>query len=210
MKLYDFAIAPSPRRVRMFIAEKGLDIPTVQINTREREQYDAAYVAINPNSVLPTLELDDGTCIGESVAICRYLEELHPEPSLMGRDAKERALIEMWNRRAELEGYLMVADAVRNTMPLFEGRGLPGVKGGIPQIPELAERGKQALARFYGKLDHQLANNQFIAGEAISIADITMFVAVEFAKWIELEIPAENANVRRWHADVSARPSAEA
>ena len=210
MKLYDFTIAPSPRRVRMFIAEKGLDIPTVQINTREREQYGEAYVAINPNSVLPTLELDDGSTIGESVAICRYLEELHPEPSLMGRDAKERAQIEMWNRRAELEGYLMAADAVRNKLPLFEDRGLPGVTGGIPQIPELVERGKQALERFYGKLDKQLADNPFIAGEAFSIADITMFIGAEFAKWIELEIPAENANVRRWYADVSARPSAEA
>ena len=123
MKLYEFSLAPGPRRVRIFIAEKGIEIPSVQINTRERQQFTDEYRAVNPNCVVPTLVLDDGTCLGETVAICRYLEETHPEPNLMGRDAREKAVIEMWNRQAELEGYLAAVDAVRNSAPMFEGRG---------------------------------------------------------------------------------------
>ena len=114
---------------------------------------------MNPNCVVPALVLDDGTCIGETVAICRYLEETHPEPNLMGRDAKEKALIEMWNRQAELEGYLAAVDALRNSAPMFEDRGVAGVTGGVPQIPALAERGKQSMGRFFSKLDGQLAEN---------------------------------------------------
>ena len=194
----------------MFLAEKELEIPSVQINTREREHYGEAYQAVNPHNVVPALELDNGACIGESVAICRYIEETHPEPPLMGRDAQEKAVVEMWNRRAELEGYLAAADAVRNSMPLFENRGLPGVPEPVPQIPALAERGKLALDRFFDKLDKQLAENQFVAGEAISIADITAFVAIEFAKWDDNDIPDSCANVSRWYAEMSARPSASA
>ena len=123
MMLYEFSIAPGPRRVRIFVAEKGIEIPNVQINTRERQQFSDEYRAVNPNCVVPALVLDDGTCIGETVAICRYLEETHPEPNLMGRDAKEKALIEMWNRQAELEGYLAAVDALRNSAPMFEDRG---------------------------------------------------------------------------------------
>ena len=149
MKLYEFSLAPSPRRVRMFIAEKGIEIPDVQINTRERQQFSDAYRAVNPNCVVPTLVLDDGTCIGETVAICRYLEETHPEPPLMGRNAKEKAVVEMWSRQAEYEGYLAAAEAVRNAAPMFEDRGLPGVPGGVPQIPALIERGKQTMGRLF-------------------------------------------------------------
>ena len=153
MKLYEFSIAPGPRRVRIFVAEKGIEIPSVQINTRERQQFSDEYRAVNPNCVVPALVLDDGTCIGETVAICRYLEETHPEPNLMGRDAKEKALIEMWNRQAELEGYLAAVDALRNSAPMFEDRGVAGVTGGVPQIPALAERGRQSMGRFFSKLD---------------------------------------------------------
>ena len=153
MKLYEFSIAPGPRRVRIFVAEKGIEIPSVQINTRERQQFSDEYRAVNPNCVVPALVLDDGTCIGETVAICRYLEETHPEPNLMGRDAKEKALIEMWNRQAELEGYLAAVDALRNSAPMFEDRGVAGVTGGVPQIPALVERGKQSMGRFFSKLD---------------------------------------------------------
>ena len=208
MKLYDFALAPSPRRVRMFIAEKGIEIPTVQINTRERQQFSDDYRAVNSNCVVPTLQLDDGTCLGESVAICRYLEETHPEPPLMGRDAREKAVIEMWNRRAELEGYLAAVEAVRNGAPMFEDRGLPGVTGGVPQIPALIDRGRQTMDRLFDKLDSQLAQNRFMAGDAFSIADITAFVAIDFAKRAEIEIPASRANVARWFAEIGARPGA--
>ena len=196
MKLYEFAIAPGPRRVRIFIAEKGIEIPSVQINTRERQQFTDEYRA--------------GTSIGESVAICRYLEETHPEPSLMGRDAKEKAVIEMWNRQAELEGYLAAVEAVRNSAPMFEDRGVAGVTGGVPQIPALAERGKQSMGRFFAKLDRRLADSSHLAGDRFSIADITAFVTIDFAKRAEIEIPDDCPNVARWFAEVGARPSAEA
>ena len=210
MKLYDFSLAPSPRRVRMFIAEKGIEIPSVQINTRERQQFSDAYRAVNPNCTVPALQLDDGTCILDSVAICRYLEEIHPEPNLMGRDAKEKAVIEMWSRLAELEGYLAAAESLRNGAAIFADRGLPGVTGGVPQIPALVERGKQTMGRLFAKLDRQLADNRHLAGDRFSIADITAFVAFDFAKRVEIEIPDSCANVVRWFAEVGARPSASA
>ena len=210
MKLYEFSLAPSPRRVRMFIAEKGIEIPSVQINTRERQQFSDEYRAVNPNCVVPTLVLDDGTCLGETVAICRYLEEIHPEPPLMGRDAREKAVIEMWSRQAEFEGYLAAAESLRNAAPMFEDRGLPGVTGGVPQIPALVARGKQTMERLFPKLDRQLADNRHLAGEDFSIADITAYVAIDFAKRAEIEIPAACANVARWFAEVGERPSASA
>jgi len=210
MKLYDFSLAPNPRRVRIFLAEKGIEVPSVQINTREAEQFSDAYKAVNPNSMVPTLELDDGTCIGESVAICRYFEETNPEPPLMGRDAKEKAIVEMWNRRGDLEGYQAASDVARNGMPLFKDRALAGMQSGVPQIPALVERGKQSMGRFFKKLDAQLADNQFLAGDAFSIADITSLVVIDFVKRVEIEIPEDCTNVARWYAEVSARPSASA
>ncbi len=211
MRLFDFAPAPNPRRVRMFLAEKSVELPLVQINTREREQFEESFKAINPLSMVPVLELDDGTCIAESVAICRYIEELHPEPPLMGKDAKDRAIVEMWNRRVEFLGYAPTAEVVRNALPMFEDRGLSGVPAGVPQIPALVERGKQSLGRFFTLLDRQLADNQFVAGPAFTIVDITAFVTIEFAKRAELQIPESGTeNVLRWHAAIASRPSAAA
>jgi glutathione S-transferase len=211
MRLFDFALAPNPRRVRMFLAEKSVEIPLVQVNTREREQFTESFSAVNPLNAVPVLELDDGTCISESVAICRYIEELHPEPPLMGTDAKDKAIVEMWNRRVELLGYAAASEAVRNSLPMFEDRGLPGVPGGVPQIPALVERGKQTLVRFFGLLDRQLAENQFVAGAAFTIADITAYVTIEFAKRADVEIPSAGADkVLRWHAEIASRPSAAA
>lgn len=195
----------------MFLAEKSVEIPMVQINTREREQFGEAFVAKNPLKAVPVLELDDGTCISESVAICRYIEELHPEPALMGTDAKDKAIVEMWNRRVELVGYVAAADIVRNSLPMFEDRGLSGVSGGVPQIPALVDRGKQTLGRFFKILDEQLADNQFVAGSAFTIADITAYVTIEFLKRVDIQIPASGAeNVARWHGEVASRPSASA
>ncbi len=211
MRLYDFALAPNPRRVRMFLAEKSVEVPLVEINTREKAQFEASFGAVNPVRAIPVLELDDGTCIAESVAICRYIEEIHPEPPLMGTDAKDKAIVEMWNRRVELIGYAAASEAVRNALPMFEDRGLSGVSGGVPQIPALVERGKQTLGRFFGLLDGQLADNPFVAGSAFTIADITAFVTIEFAKRVDVAIPEDGAdNVLRWHAEIASRPSASA
>ena len=211
MRLFDFSLAPNPRRVRMFLAEKSVEIPLVQVNTREREQFEPSFSAVNPLNAIPVLELDDGICIAESVAICRYIEEIHPEPPLMGSDAKDKAIVEMWNRRVELLGYAAAAETVRNALPMFEDRGVSGVPSGVPQIPALVDRGKQTLGRFFSLLDRQLAENAFVAGAAFTIADITAFVTIEFAKRADVEIPGSGAdNVRRWHAEVASRPSASA
>ena len=210
LKLYDFSLAPNPRRVRMFLVEKGVEIPSVQINTREAEQFTDAFKAINPRCIVPALELDDGTVIVESVAICRYIEETHPTPALFGSDAKEKAIVEMWNRHAEFDCYGAAAQMVRNGAPMFKDRGVAGVPSGVPQIPALVDRGRQTMDRFLGLADDHLANNAFLAGENFSIADITAFIAIEFSKRAEYEMPAGLAHVQRWHGDVGSRPSAEA
>jgi len=210
MKLYDFAMAPNPRRVRMFLAEKGVEIPTVQVNIRDREQFTDEFAAINPSRTVPVLELDDGTCLTETVAICRYIEETQPEPALMGGDAKDRAIVEMWNRRCELEGMAAIGEVARNSVPMFEDRGLPGVSGGVPQIPALVERGKASLARFQERIDKRLAESRYVAGDSFTIADITAFVALNLAERFELTIPDSCTNLARWYAEVGARPSTQA
>lgn len=210
MKLYDFALAPSPRRVRMFLAEKGIEVEMVQVNTREREQFSDWFQKINPRGTVPVLELDDGTLIGESVAICRYFEEAHPEPALMGRDAKDKAVVEMWNRRAEIECYGPAGDVVRNSLEMFKDRGIAGSPGGVPQIAALAERGRASFGRFLERLDERLGESKFVAGDAFTIADITAFISIDFAKRGELEVPAVCSNVQRWFSEVAKRPSAEA
>ena len=210
MKLHEFELAPNARRVRMFLAEKGVQVPMVQVNVRERAQFAPDFLKMNPFSVIPVLELDDGTCIGESVAICRYFEALHPTPPLMGRDGKDAAIVEMWNRRAESNGLDAAGEVVRNAAPMFADRGVAGVPGGVPQIPALIERGKKRMARFFGLWDQQLARNAFVAGANFSIADITSFITIEFAKRAEITIPAECGNVARWHEKIANRPSAKA
>lgn len=210
MKFYDCATAPSPRRVRVFLAEKGIEVPTIQVDLGNREQFSDAYQELNPNGVVPLLILDDGRQIGESVAICRYFEKKHPEPPLMGIDAEDEAEVEMWQRRAEFEGFLAVAEAFRNTAPGLAGRALPGVKDEVAQIPELGERGKQTTLRLFAKLDKQLTDNEFIAGPRYTIADITTLCTVDFCKWIKLDIAPELSNLQRWYDAVSARASASA
>jgi len=144
------------------------------------------------------------------MAICRYLEELHPEPALFGEDAKERALVEMWSRRAEFTGYLAAADILRNSAPAFEDRGLPGAPGGVPQIAELVERGRNSMARFFAHFDQRLGDVRFVAGDAFTVADITTFVTIRFATRVEVEIPAACGHLKRWFEAVESRPSAAA
>lgn len=210
MKLYDFTLAPNPRRVRMFLAEKGVDVAMEQINTREGGQFSDAFLAVNPRGTVPVLALDDGTVLTESVAICRYFEESCPQPALFGSSATEKATVENWNRRAEFEGMMSVGDALRNSLPMFADRGLPGGPSGVPQIPALVERGKAMLERWLAHLDKRLGETKFLAGDNFSIADITAFIAFETAKRIEFDVPASYANTTRWLKSVESRPSANA
>ncbi|MDJ0909778.1 MAG: glutathione S-transferase [Woeseiaceae bacterium] len=209
MKFYDCATAPSPRRVRIFAAEKGIDLETVQVDLSSGEQFSDEYQAINPDCVVPALVLDDGTCLSEVTAICQYLEEFKPEPTLWGNNATERAMATAWNAKAEQQGLTGMAEAFRNSTPGLKGRALPGPDG-YEQIPELAERGRQRVQNFFEKLDGQLADNEFVAGSHFSIADITALVFVDFAKRARIKPPESLANLARWYAAVSSRPSAAA
>ena len=207
MKLYDCSTAPSPRRVRMFLAEKGISVQTVEVDLGKGEHLTPAFQAINPWCTVPVLELDDGARIAEITAIWRFLEELWPEPPLMGIDAKDKALATMWERRMEFDGFLPVAEVLRNTSPRLKGRALTG-KADYDQIPALAERGRTRVQRFFTVLEEQLVGNEFVAGPRYTIADITAQCTVDFAAWIKESIPGDHENAKRWHAAVSARPSA--
>jgi len=209
MKLFDFELAPNPRRVRMYLAEKDLQMPSVQINLRQGEQFHAAFKDENPSMIVPALALDDGTLITETMAICRYLEALHPSPPLFGSTPKEQAMVEMWSRRAELEGFMAVAEALRNSVERFKDRALPGPRN-YAQIPALVERGKARAAGFLEDLEAGLAGKTWLAGEFFSVADITAFVVVEFAGWVEVQPAVHQQNIARWRAAVAARPSASA
>jgi glutathione S-transferase len=209
MKLYDCATAPSPRRVRIFLAEKGLTIPTVQVDLRGGEQFTPAFRAMNPGCTVPVLELDSGAAITDIIAICRYIEELHPEPVLMGRDAEQRALIECWVRRIEWDGIYAVQEAFRNSAPGLERRALPGPLP-LEQIPALAERGRVRAQHFLAWFDARLADHAFVGGPDFTIADISAMVAVDFATRAKLDVPDHLLHLKRWYAEVSARPSAKA
>jgi glutathione S-transferase len=195
--------------VRIFIAEKGLDIETVQIDLGAGEQFGDVFRAINPDCVVPVLQLDDGSCLSEVIAICHYLEARYPEPALLGTSDEERARILMWNCKVEQQGLWSVADAFRNSAKGLQGRALPGMVA-YPQIPELAERGRGKLEQFFRRIDDQLADNEFIAGDRFSIADIAAVVVVDFSSWIKLSVPEDAENIQRWYKAVSARPSVAA
>ena len=209
MKFYDCATAPSPRLVRMFIAEKGLSgtIGTVEVNLREQEQLGDAFMAINPFCTVPVLETDDGARFTTTQGCWRYLEETHPDPALLGRDSGERARIADWAWRAEQEGFLAVGEALRNTAKGMKDRALTGPHNHA-QIPELGDRGKRRIGHFFDTLERELADRPYLAGEAFSAADIMAFVTVEFAGWLKLSLPDDAAHARDWFDRVKARPSA--
>ena len=209
MRFYDCRTAPSPRRVRIFLAEKGIELDTVQVDLGSGEQLGEAFRRLNPECVVPVLQLDDGTCLSEATAICQYLEELHPEPGLLGTTSLERAQVSMWNAKVEQLGLLAMMDAFRNSAKGLVGRAMPGPES-YEQIPELAERGRRRVQHFFSRLDAQLAGNVFVAGERYSIADIAALVLVDFAGWLKLPIPDDASHLTRWYGDVSSRPSAAA
>jgi glutathione S-transferase len=203
MKLYDGGRAPNPRRVRIFLAEKGVAVPTEQVDLGAKQHKSEAFAAINPVQRVPVLALDDGTIIAESIAICRYFEALHPEPPLFGVGAKDIANIEMWNRRLELNLLFPVAHVFRNTHPAMKELE-------VPQVPAWAEANKPRIVEFISILDRSLADRPFAASDRFTVADITGLVAIDLMKPAKLAVSEDCTNVLRWHAAVSARPSAKA
>ena len=202
MKIYDSNTAPNPRRVRMFLAEKGIQIPYEQVDLGKAVNREPAFRQKNPLMTVPVLELDDGTCIAETIAICRYFEELHPNPPLLGIDAKDRAIVEMWQRRMELELLLPIADAFRQRHDFFKGK--------IRQVPEYAEAQKQNAEERLAWLNDEMASRPFIAGDRYSIADITALVAIDFGRVSKIAIQPNQTHLKRWYETISARPSAKA
>jgi glutathione S-transferase len=202
MKLYDFTRAPNPRRVRIFLAEKGITVPMEQVDLFTGANRTPEALGRNPYGGLPVLELDDGTCIAESVAICRYFEDLHPEPALMGVDAKDRAVVEMWNRRMELVLFAHIGRYFQHTSEIFKTR--------IKQMPEVAEVAREAALAQMRMIDGFIAGRRFIAGERYTIADISAMVALGLGAVVGLTVDPGLANLTRWYGEVSERPSARA
>ncbi|MBT4489329.1 MAG: glutathione S-transferase [Rhodospirillaceae bacterium] len=208
MKFYDSKTAPSPRRVRIFIAEKGLDIETVDIDMRKGEQLSDEFRAINPNCTVPVLELDDGNRLLTTAGIWQYLEAIHPEPALMGATALEKGLIADIRWQIEFSGSMGMAEALRNTVPGMKGRALPGPDN-YEQIPELGERGKLRVQRFLGRIDDMIGDKEFVAGDNYTVADIDLMILIDFAGWLKMGLPEDAANAKRWYDAVSNRPSAK-
>jgi glutathione S-transferase len=202
MKLYTSKTAPNPRRVHVFLAEKGIEIPRVEVDLGSAENRAAPFLARNPMGQLPVLELDDGSHLAESVAICRYVEALQPQPDLFGRGAREQAEIEMWNRRMEHELALPVFASFQMTHEFFKGR--------VEQVPEFGAASKRKAQARLGWLDGELAGRDHIAGPRFTIADITALVAIDFGRVTGIRIAPEQKHLAAWHARVSARPSAKA
>ena len=207
LKLYEANGSPNSRRVRIFIAEKSICLMTIPVDLATREQFSDAYAAINPRRVVPTLLLADGTGIGEVPAIWRYLEEVHPDRPLLGIDAKDKALVTMWERRAELEGFAPVMEAVRNASTGLKGRAISGPHD-YEQIAELVDRGRRRLADYFEDLDARLADVPFVAGDRYSVADITTLVTIDFAlKALGQTLPEGHTHSQRWYRATSSRPS---
>jgi glutathione S-transferase len=207
LKLYESNASPNSRRVRIFLAEKGISVSRVPVDLGAKEQFSEAYTRINPRRVVPTLVLEDGTAIGEVPAILRYLEEINPTTPLLGTSPRDKALVTMWERRMELEGFAAVMDTVRNASAGLKGRAISGPHD-YAQIPALVDRGGQRIADFYADLEARLGEVPFVAGDRFSAADITAIVAIDFAtSALSLPIPESHAASQHWYARVAGRPS---
>lgn len=203
MRLYDGGRAPNPRRVRVFLKEKGISVPIVHVDLGAMEHKSERFTAVNPLQRVPALELDDGTIITESIAICRYFEALQPEPALFGTSARDIALIEMWQRRIELHLLGGIQQVFRHLHP-----GMAGHE--VPQVAAWGEANKPRVLEFLAILDRELGRRRFVAGEGYSVADITGLIALDFMRAAKLSVPAEFTHVGRWHVELAARPSAAA
>ena len=204
--LYDCSTAPSPRRARILLAEKGVAHATVQVDLRAGEQLGEAFRRLNPACTVPVLQTDDGLTLTDNAGIAAYLEARFPEPVLFGSTPAEKAEVASWNWRVEFEGLLAIAEAMRNSVPAMANRALPGPVN-YPQIPELAQRGQSRVQQFFVDLDRRLAGREFVAGERFSIADITAVVAVDFARVVKVRPGEQHPNLQRWRAAMALRPS---
>jgi len=203
MKLYNHSLAPNPRRVRIFAAEKGVNLTLEEVDILAGQSRTPEFLAKNSSGGVPVLELDDGSHLSESVAICRYLEGLHPEPNLLGRDLREQADIERWNRRMELELFAAIGRTVQNTSPIFQGR--------FKQFPEYGEAQRAIVYQRLERMDRELNGHQFVAGDRFTIADITALVAIDIGgRLADIKVAPDLAHLTRWHNAVSKRPSANA
>jgi glutathione S-transferase len=208
MKFYDCATAPSPRRARMVIAEKRIDVETVEVDLMSGQQFSADFRTVNPGCTVPVLVTDEGETLCENASIVRYLEALYPDPPLLGTSSIDQARVAEWVWRAEFEGLVSVMEVLRNTSKAMKDRALPGPDP-VPQIPELAERGMARGQRFFKTLDKQLSETPWLAGDTFSFADITAFVFVEFGAWVKM-IPGEELEaLAKWRDACKARPSGQ-
>jgi glutathione S-transferase len=203
MKLYNHSVAPNPRRVRIFAAEKGIELDLQDVDILTGQSRTPEFLAKNSSGSLPVLELEDGSHLSESVAICRYLEGLYPDPNLLGHDLRELAEIERWNRRMELELFAPIGRTVQNTSPIFAGR--------FKQFSDYGEAQRAIVSQRMERMDRELNGQQFIAGDRYTIADITALVAIDIGGLLgNIKIAPELTHLRRWHDAVSSRPSASA
>jgi len=208
LKFYDCQTAPSPRRARIFLAEKGVEAEVIEIDLRKGEQMSEEFRAINPRCAVPCLVNEDGHAISENLAIAAYIEERFPENPLMGTTPIERAMVLEWNWRVEFEGLAAVAEILRNSSPHMKGRAMTGPRN-IEQLAELAERGRIRLGYFYEDLNAQLEKNEFVAGAHYSLADITALVVVDFSKWVKAQPDVSLTALWAWHAKAAARPASQ-
>jgi len=206
LTLYDFEMAPSPRRARILLAEKGVPFTAIQVDLRQQEQLGDAFRAINPRCTVPALRLEDGSILTDNAGIAAYLEATHPEPAVMGRTALELAKVASWNARIETEGFMAIAEALRNSAPAMKDRALTGAVN-YAQIPELAQRGLARAQQFFVELDAHLAEREFIATERFSLADITAVVALDFARVVRFKLGDDHPNLMRWRKAMGERPS---
>ena len=201
--------SPHARRVRIFLAEKGIEVDKINTDVVAGENLTDKYLAMNPRGVVPTLELDDATVVDETSAICRYFEEANDSVKLYGKDPKSKAVIESWIRQIEGDCFTPTADILRNSNPIFKNRSVPGTND-TPQVPALAERGADRVQTFYSRLNKQLEQNIFVTGDEFSAADISAMCAVDFAEYVGVAVPENLTSLKRWHGEVASRPSATA
>jgi len=207
MKLYTFAPAANALRVEMFLREKELKLETISVNVREDELFKEPFNSMNPFNCIPFLELENGTIITETISICRYLDEQSNSSKLFGNDTEERAIIDMWNRRIELDGFLPLLHSVRNKTSFFKGKVVPGTRTSITQSPEIVERGIEMFDILLNRIEPHLSKNKFLLGDKFSIADITSHFMFNLSNMLKIDFGQKYKNVYRWKSDLEKRPS---